>query len=51
MKKNKIGHYKTLNTEMFPKISPPTENRGETNEERQPTIKEIWEWFGNPDDY
>ena len=50
MKKNKIGHYKTLKAEMFPKISPPPPKCGETIEENQPTINEIWDWFGNPED-
>lgn len=49
MKKNKIRHYKTFREAMFPQLFPINENDGETNQEQQSSIDEIWEWLGYPE--
>ena len=65
MKKNKMRHYETLKGDLFPQVFPQAENSGETKcgkiddkpqqghgiEPQQPSIQEIWEWLGNPDEY
>ena len=65
MKKNKMRHFETLKRDLFPQVFPQAENSGETKcgkiddkpqqghgiEPQQPSIQEIWEWLGNPDEY
>ena len=65
MKKNKMRHFETLKRDLFPQVFPQAENSGETKcgkiddkpqqghgmEPQQPSIQEIWEWLGNPNEY
>lgn len=49
MKKNNIGHFETFWRGLFTQVFPDKENGGETSQERQPTIDEIWDWIGHPE--
>ena len=49
MKKNKMRHFETLNGDLFPQCFPNAKNGGETKQDEQPTLDEIWEWLGNSD--
>ena len=65
MKKNKMRHFETLKRDLFPQVFPQAKNSGETKsakivdspqqghgiEPQQPTIDEIWDWLGNPNEY
>lgn len=61
MTKYKMRHYETISMGLFPRMFPLGKNGGETKSEepqlghdpepQQPTLDEIWEWLGNPDEY
>ena len=51
MNKYKIGHYETLNGDLFPHMFPQGKQGGETLANEQPALDEIWEWLGDPDAY
>lgn len=54
MKKDKILRNKTYLDGMFPQVFPQGKMGGETNQDEpynQPSVGEIWEWLGNPDEY
>ncbi len=50
MKKNKMRHYETLKRGLFPRVFPQGKQDGETLVNEQPTLDDIWEWLGDPDD-
>lgn len=50
MSKYKIGHYETLQRCSFPQVFTPQNIAGETEQNQQPSLDEILEWLGNPDD-
>jgi len=49
MKKNDTGHFETFQRCLFPQVFPNAENGGETRQEQQPTIDEIWDWLDHPE--
>lgn len=49
MKKNNTGHFETFQGDVFPQVIPHDKNGGETNQGRQPSINDIWDWFGHPE--
>ena len=51
MAKYKTRQNKTNLDGLFPQMFPRDKIGGETNQDEQPSLDEIWEWFGNPDDY
>ena len=50
MKKYNKRHYETLKRGLFPRVFPQGKQGGETLANEQPTLDEIWEWFGDQDD-
>ena len=51
MKKDKTRQYETLLDGMFPQCFPRGKKVGKQKQDEQPTLDEIWEWLGNPDEY
>ena len=61
MGKYKMRHYETLKRGLFPQVFPTLKKMGKqkveepqmdrNKEPKQPTLDEIWQWFGNPDEY
>ena len=51
MKKNKTAHFGASKGDLFPHMFTQGKQSGETLANEQPTIDEIWEWLGNPDEY
>ena len=50
MKKYNKRHYETSKGDLFPRVFPQDKQNGETLANEQPTLDEICEWFGDPDD-
>ena len=51
MKKDKILRNKTYLDELFSQTFPHARIGGETKQDEQPTLNEIWDWLGNPHEY
>ena len=49
MKKDKTLRNKTYLDGVFPQVFPQAQIGGETKQDEQPTLNEIWDWLGNPD--